>query len=182
MKRIVERRLLLRAVTGRDAPILAKWFNHQDNVRFMSPIIRGRKHTLRGIRKEIKSMDREYERSFMVVEKKMKKTIGYAGIDDIFQLDKRGEIYFIIGDKSEQGKGYGKEIVALLLEYAFHKLRLHSVSASAVVENKASLAILAKFGFKRIGVRRDYNNIQGKYVDEMLFDLLDREYFRKRNV
>ena len=95
-------------------------------------------------------------------------------------MDKRGEIFFLIGEKDEQGKGYGKEIVSLLLEQAFGKLKLHSVSASAVLENKASIAILKKAGFRKIGVRRDYNRINGKYVNEVLFDLLVTEYLKKK--
>lgn len=146
----------------------------------MSPLIRGKKHTIRSVQKEIKTLDPEYERLFVVCEKKTQKPIGHAGIDDIFRLDKRGEIFFLIGEKKEQGKGYGKEIVSLLLEYAFKKLKLHSVSASAVIGNNASIAILMKAGFRKIGIRRDYNRIQGKYVDEVLFDLLEKEYARKR--
>lgn len=180
MNQNVEKRLFLRKVGLADAPLLVRWFNDHSNVQFMSPIIRGKKHTLPSIKTEIRSIDPEYEQLFIVCRRKTQKPIGHAGIDDLFRLDKRGEIFFLIGEKSEQGKGYGKEIVSLLLEQAFGKLKLHSVSASAMVENRASIAILKKAGFKKIGIRRDYNWINGKYEDELLFDLLDKEYSRKK--
>lgn len=174
-----EKRLFLRPLTLRDASLLAKWFNDDVNVRFMSPLIRGKKHSLLSVRKEIKSIDPEYERLFLVCKKKDNTPIGHAGIDDIFQLDRRGEIFFLVGEKNEQGKSYGKEIISLLLEYSFQKLKLHSVSASAMVENKASIAILRKAGFRKVGIRRDYNYVHGKYLDEVLFDLLAKEYFQR---
>ncbi len=171
----MKERLILRSLNVNDAPLLVKWFNDNNNVRFMSPLIRGKKHSLLSVRTEIKGIDKEYERLFLVRKKENNTPIGHAGIDDIFMLDKRGEIFFLIGEKSEQGKGYGKEIVSLLLEHAFKKLKLHSVSASAMAENKASIAILKKAGFKKVGVKRDYNYVAGKYADEILFDLLAGE-------
>ena len=180
MKQDVEKRLFLREVRLADAPLLVRWFNDHNNVRYMSPIIRGKRHTLPSMKTEIRSIDPEYEQLFIVCRRKTQKPIGHAGIDDLFRLDKRGEIFFLIGEKDEQGKGYGKEIVSLLLEQAFGKLKLHSVSASAVLENKASIAILKKAGFRKIGVRRDYNRINGKYVNEVLFDLLVTEYLKKK--
>ena len=172
-------RVFIRKVKVKDAPILVHWLNNKKNTRYMSPLVRCHRHTKISVKKEIKNVDRFYERLFMVYVKGQDKPIGHAGIDDIYFEDKRGEIFFLIGDKENQGKGYGKEIVNALLRYGFKRLHLHSISATAVADNQASIHLLQKAGFKKIGIRREYNCINGRFVDEIQYDLLAKEYNQK---
>lgn len=172
-------RVFLRRVKVQDAPLLVRWLNDKRNTRYMSPIIRCHRHTLRSVRKEIKSLDPFYERLFMVYVRGQEKPIGHAGVDDIFFEDKRGEIFFLIGDRENWGKGYGKEIVDALLWYGFKRLHLNGLFATAAVDNIASIKILKKAGFKKIGIRREYNYINGRFVDEVLFDLTYRDYAKR---
>ena len=168
-------KLYLQPVKVTDAKILAQWFNDHENVKYMSPYVRCLKHTPKSVALDIKNTDPDLERQFMVYIKNKKEPIGYAGIEEIDFDDKRGEIYFLIGDRSEQGKGYGQEITRLLIDYAFNKLKLHSLFADVTVLNKPSIKLMEKCGFRRIGVRRDYNYIDGKFVDEVFFDLVKKE-------
>jgi diamine N-acetyltransferase len=115
----------------------------------------------------------------MVYLKGKKDPIGHAGIDDLDFDDKRGEIFFLIGDRKEQGKGYGKEIVKLLLKYGFKQLHFHSIFASAVIVNISSQKILERSGFRKIGVRRGYNLINGKFLDEVFYDITIDDYKRE---
>ncbi len=171
--------IFLRKVKLNDARILVHWFNDKRNVQYMSPLVRCHRHTLRSVRKEIKNVDLFYERPFMVYVKGKEEPIGQAGIDDIFLEDKRGEIYFLIGDRENWGKGYGREIVNALLRYGFKRLHLNSLFATATVNNIASNKVLKKAGFKKIGIRREYNYIKGRFVDEILYDLTAKEYFKR---
>ena len=41
------------------------------------------------------------------------------------------------------------------------------------IENKASIALFTKFGFKKIGIKKDWNLINGSYKDEVLFQLIN---------
>jgi len=134
--------LSLRKVRVNDAPLIAKWYKDKNNVKYMSTVVRCMKNTPLSLRKEIKESDSNYERMFMVLKKGKKQPIGQAGIDELNLYDKRGEIFFLIGDKEEQGKGYGKEILKLLLKEAFEKLKLHSLFATATVNNLPSIKTL----------------------------------------
>lgn len=177
---MAENRIFLRKATLKDAPLIANWFNDKKNVYFMNPVVRCRKHTTKSIAQELKEADPSYERWLMICLKSNKKPIGHAGIDELDLHDKRGEIFFLIGNKEEQGKGYGKEALGLLLDYAFRKMKLHSLFATVTHLNKPSLKTIKKFGFKKVGVRREYNNYHSKFVDEILFDLLDREFLHRK--
>lgn len=171
--------IFLRKVRLKDARILVHWLNDKRNTRYMSPLVRCHRHTLRSVRKEIKNVDPFYERLFMVYVKGQEEPIGHAGIDDIFFEDKRGEIFFLIGGRENWGKGYGREIVNALLRYGFKRLHLNSLSATAAVDNIASIKILKKGGFKKMGIRREYNYINDRFVDEIMYDLTAKEYMKR---
>jgi RimJ/RimL family protein N-acetyltransferase len=173
---MTQKEIFLRRVEAKDAFILSEWFNDSENVKYMSTVIRCKYHTRESIESEIKNSDDNYERLFMACVKGHEVPIGHAGIDDIDSNDKRGEIFFLIGDMDEQGKGYGKIIVRLLLDYAFNELCLNTLSATATLENTPSIIILAKCGFRQGGLRRQYHRLDGRYLDEILFDITRNDY------
>jgi diamine N-acetyltransferase len=168
----------LRNVEPHDAKFIAQWFSDEEIAKYMSTVVRNRKHTPESVMYDILNSDSTYERLFMVYADNEKYPIGHAGIDDIDTYDRRGEIFFLIGNKDYLGKGIGKLIVKELQEYGFRILRLHSLFATAAVENYASVKILESCGFTRIGIRRGYNRVGSRYMDEVLFDMLGEDYLR----
>jgi diamine N-acetyltransferase len=168
--------VFLRKVMLADAGLIAGWFNDTENVKYMSTYVRCNKHSKETVEEEISVSNERYEHLFMVCLAGNGRPIGTAGIDDIDPYDNRGEIFFLIGEKDEKGKGHGKTIVRLLLDYAFKELGMNSLFATAAVKNEPSIALLNKSGFTKIGVRREYNNIDGVYVDEVFFDMTADEY------
>jgi len=79
-------------------------------------------------------------------------------------------------DEDEQGKGYMKESVRLLLKYAFDECELHRIEASALINNEKSRGVLTKCGFKLIGINEKYLLINGKWEDHATYCIL-KEYF-----
>lgn len=72
-------------------------------------------------------------------------------------------------DEKEQGKGYMKEALRLVLDYAFDDMELHRVEASTLVDNIRSQRVLNGCGFKEIGVSEKYLYINGKWRDHKTF-------------
>jgi ribosomal-protein-alanine N-acetyltransferase len=72
-------------------------------------------------------------------------------------------------DKNEQGKGYMKEALGLVLEYVFDDLALHRVEATTLVDNVKSQAVLLACGFKEIGISEKYLYINGEWRDHKVF-------------
>ncbi len=172
--------LEFRSVEQKDAEILHSWFNDQDNVKFMSTKIRSRNHSRLSMECDILNSDRNYERLWMIYEKNGSDPIVHAGIDDIEFHDQRAEIFFMIGEWSAKGKGYGNEIGRFLVDHAFSQLKLNSLFATATVMNNPSITILRNIGFTEIGIRRQYHYMDGKYYDEILFDMVREDFdFRK---
>lgn len=78
-------------------------------------------------------------------------------------------------DKDEQGKGYAKEAVNLILEYAFNTLNLHRIQASTLVNNIKSKNVLKACGFKEIGISKKYLFINGDWKDHYIFYKLNEK-------
>jgi ribosomal-protein-alanine N-acetyltransferase len=72
-------------------------------------------------------------------------------------------------DEREQGKGYMKEAVNLILNYAFQTLKLHRVEAGTLVNNIKSISVLKACGFKEIGISEKYLFINGHWQDHLIF-------------
>lgn len=72
-------------------------------------------------------------------------------------------------DEDEQGKGYMKEAVNLIVDYAFKEMGLHRVEASALVDNIKSQRVLKGCGFKELGLNEKYLYINGQWRDHVTF-------------
>lgn len=86
----------------------------------------------------------------------------------VYGLFKSGILGYSI-DKDQQGKGYMKEAVNMVVNYAFKELELHRIEASALVDNERSKGVLVGCGFKELGINEKYLFINGKWRDHITY-------------
>lgn len=97
------------------------------------------------------------------------KLIGKAKISNIvYGVFKSGILGYSI-DKECEGRGYMKESIRLVLEYAKEYLDLHRVEASVLTTNSRSKGVLLACGFEEVGVNKKYLFINGKWSDHITF-------------
>lgn len=72
-------------------------------------------------------------------------------------------------DEDEQGKGYMKESVKLVSDYAFDEMGLHRLEASTLVDNIKSQSVLKGCDFKELGFNKKYLFINGEWRDHITF-------------
>lgn len=72
-------------------------------------------------------------------------------------------------DKDYEGRGYMKEAVGLVLEYAFSEMELHRVEASTLIDNIKSQKVLLACNFKELGINKEYLLINGAWRDHKTF-------------
>lgn len=72
-------------------------------------------------------------------------------------------------DEKEQSKGYMKEAVKLVMEYAFEELELHRIEATTLIDNEKSQRVLRSCGFKELGISEKHLYINGEWRDQMVF-------------
>ena len=97
------------------------------------------------------------------------------GMIDVFDFEfkhRRAGIGILIKDEKDRGKGYAKEALGLLVDYCFHQLDLHQLYCNISEDNERSLGLFTAKGFQRIGLKRDWNNVNGKFKNEFMFQLI----------
>lgn len=68
-----------------------------------------------------------------------------------------------------EGRGYMKEALKLVVNYAFENMKLHRIEASTLVDNNRSQNVLMSCGFKEIGISKKYLFIDGMWRDHKIF-------------
>lgn len=99
-----------------------------------------------------------------------------VGLVDLFDFDpknNRAGVGIVIQGNENKNKNIGTEALALLIEFAFSNLNLHQLFANISTENVASIALFTKFGFTKIGVKKGWTLIKGKYKDEAMYQLIN---------
>ncbi|MEV7995103.1 GNAT family protein [Streptomyces sp. NPDC086077] len=81
----------------------------------------------------------------------------------------------LIGPRG-RGRGLGTEATRLVVGHGFERLGLHRVHLEAYGDNERALRVYRKVGFVVEGVRRESALRDGKWVDEVLMAVLDREW------
>ena len=115
-----------------------------------------------------------------IIAKASGKTIGNISLNKIDQTHRRARLGIMIGDKNYWGKGYGREAITLLLDFAFNVLNIHSISLTVHSYNKRAIRSYKAVGFKQAGKRRQAHFWGGKYYDNILMDILASEFKKSK--
>lgn len=98
------------------------------------------------------------------------------GLIDLFDFDpknNRAGVGIIIREDDKRDKKNGTEALGLIINYAFQNLNLHQLYANIGIKNKESLALFSKFNFQKIGIKKDWNLVNGVYKDQFLYQLIN---------
>jgi diamine N-acetyltransferase len=99
------------------------------------------------------------------------------GLIDLFEFDPKNNkagIGIVIQANDNRNKKIGSEALELLIKYSFKHLNLHQLYANISSENEASKALFTKFGFQKIGTKKDWILVNGIYKDEDVFQLIKK--------
>lgn len=100
-------------------------------------------------------------------------TTAWIGLD---RGSRTAELGIMIGAKDAWNRGYGTEVVRLMLEYGFTVLGLHSAFLRHVGFNERAHRAYVKAGFRVIGRRRESVWWAGKAYDMVYMDCLASEF------
>jgi RimJ/RimL family protein N-acetyltransferase len=102
--------------------------------------------------------------------------IGEIRLDCVDFWDKRATLAVGIADKTRLGQGLGTEAIRLVLRYAFDVLNLHRISARVLEYNTRAIRAYEKCGFVVEGRERESARVDGKWHDDVMMGVLDREF------
>lgn len=104
------------------------------------------------------------------------KYIGHCVLFDFDHLARTAMLGIGIGDPEYQGRGYGREVIRLVLDYAFRIRNLQKVWLTVNAGNKRAIRAYAACGFVEEGRQRRQIWTQNAYDDLVTMGLLREEW------
>jgi RimJ/RimL family protein N-acetyltransferase len=126
--------------------------------------------------KILQQMIDKNEYIFGIINKENDVLIGNCGLHNVNNIDGRAEFGIFIGDKSNWGKGFGKDATRLILDFGFNILNLHEIYLQVFEYNPAAIKLYEQVGFKKAGTFREAKIIGGRKFDIIIMDILAEEY------
>jgi ribosomal-protein-alanine N-acetyltransferase len=98
--------------------------------------------------------------------------IGYVQIAGINAVHRSAELGIRIGAEKNRGQGYGKEALALAVEFCWNHLNLNRLQLLVFKHNQRAASAYKAVGFKKEGLLRKAAFIDGEWVDVILMAAL----------
>lgn len=128
----------------------------------------------------LQRFDSNRNHGFLVIHRPSGDLVGVININEVirgaFQSGAIGYYAF----EPHAGKGLMRKALLLVLKHAFGKLKLHRVEANIQPGNRASLALVQKFGFVREGLSKRMLKLKGRWKDHERWALLAEDFARQR--
>lgn len=115
---------------------------------------------------------------FVIIEKESQKLIGDLGVHFIGSENKQTEIGCTL-DKHFQNKGYATEALNAVMDYLFNTLNKHRIIASIDSENKSSIRLVERIGFRKEAHFVESLFVNGDWVDDLIYAILGKEWNAK---
>jgi RimJ/RimL family protein N-acetyltransferase len=104
------------------------------------------------------------------------KCIGQCALFNFNETAQTCELGITIGDKAYWGRGYGRDAIHSLLDYAFHLRNMHRVYLSVNGNNQRAIRAYKSCGFVEEGSLRAHVWHNGDYIDLVMMGLLREEW------
>lgn len=118
---------------------------------------------------------RQLESVDYVIEKD-DKLIGYVNLFRKNERNRSADLEVVIGDKSEQRKGYGKEAMSLFLTEEYQNGIYNSLISNIFDFNKPSLRLHQSLGYQKIGDRYEAYYANGSLRDMQTYEMNQEIY------
>lgn len=172
-RKLVGKKVYLSPMNAEDVEVYIKWLNDfavTDGLGTSNKIV-----SLEDEKEWISQNSNQYQ--FAIVRLEDNQLIGNCGFHAIDHLRQCSDVGLFIGDEENRNKGYGKEVLNLLLDYGFYYMNLNNIMLKVFSFNERAINCYKNVGFKEIGRRRQSYYLKGRFYDEVFMDKLRDEHF-----
>jgi len=148
-----------------DYRICKPWLEDKNITKWLSSVLRFGKYYK--IIHEMLISNKKSNLFFIYAEDK---PVGLAGLMNIDLMDKRAEVWYLLGSKSDRNKNIATKAVNLLKDVAVQELKLFTLYAYVTKSNVASTRVLGKNGFKYVGKFSNAFRLNDLFEDLLIFD------------
>ena len=125
-----------------------------------------------GYRAYLDRIDGERAFGFFIARNSDDALVGVININDVIRGGFRSGSFGYYGSAAFSGRGYMVEGMGLVLDQAFGPLGLHRIEANVQPGNPASLALIARVGFRKEGFSPAFLQVDGVWCDHERWAIL----------
>jgi RimJ/RimL family protein N-acetyltransferase len=176
-------RIRLRRDERTDIPEFVKWLNDPEVRRylsFMMPISMANEELWFENMLRLPAAEQpfaiEIRKTSHEKEAETWQMIGNCSFMDMDHTARSAEVGLFIGDKSCWNKGYGTEVMRLLLQFGFETLNLNRIFLRVDEHNQGGIRAYHKAGFVEEGRLRQAVYRDGEYFDFLIMSVIRSEW------
>lgn len=176
---IITERLLLRPIHRNDASAVFAYRSDKLTNQYQGWIPETFEDVIDFIQNKVCSlMNRPGTWFQLVIVNKESGIIGDIGIHFTDEESKQVELGCTIA-KKYQGHGYATEAMSAVINLLFNELNKHRITASIDPRNTDSIKLIERLGFRQEAHFRESLLINGVWVDDLVYGLLENEWKMK---
>ncbi len=174
-------RLLLRSLEGGDLPFVLSHFGDPQVTRYLldSPPLRS-ENEARELIEFYATREGHGPNRWCIVRRADDTAIGTCGFHCWEPQHRRAEIGYDLSPAA-WGHGYMTEVLRAAITHGFERLELNRIEALVYGENRRSIKLLERLGFRAEATLRDDFERDGEAYDHELYALLQRDRPSGRN-
>ena len=170
-------KIILRPVESQDIEKFYKWRNDPDikKMAMMHPF----PVTLESEKKWFENISNNKDNKliiFSVVDNSDKRVVGFIRLFNINWIHRYSYFGIVLGEEIARGKGFGKDAVKLIVDYALNTLNLHKIVLEVIDANNIAIELYKQLGFIEEGRLKNQVLIDNHWHDVLIMSLLkDKE-------
>lgn len=172
-KKLIGKKCYLSPAEPEDGDLIARWYNDGEISAAESNVYMAL--SAGQVRERVQTMIDGGDTSFIVVDLATDRPVGMVDLEANLVFG-NATLGIVIGEKEIWGRGYAREAILLILDFAFNALNLHNVMLGVYAFNTRAVRLYRSIGFKEIGRKREYMLMAGQRVDMIMMDILSTEY------
>lgn len=112
---------------------------------------------------------------YILIEKESQQIIGDLGVHFLDEANTQCELGCTLR-KASQNQGYATEALRRVVDFLFNDLNKHRITVSIDPANTASIRLIERLGFRKEAHMIESLYFNGKWVDDLIYALLKREW------
>lgn len=162
-------KISLRPLEPSDIDLLYKWENNLKIWEVSNTKTPFSKHIMAQYIMEAAKDIYETKQLRLIIQNEKEEAVGAVDLFDFEPYHLRAGVGVLIHNKTDRNKGYAKDALQALSNYATEILGLRLLYANITEDNTNSIQLFEKSGFKKSGIKKDWIKTINGWKDEILF-------------
>lgn len=174
MNLLANKNISLRALEPEDLEIMYRWENDTGLWHLSNTLVPYSRYLLKEYLEHSRKDIFELKQLRLIIETNGEgRAVGAIDLFDFDPFHRRAGVGILIAEKSDRKKGYAREALETLKDYAFRVLNLHQLFCNIGSGNQDSINLFKAAGFRVAGEKKEWLFTGKGYEDEWLLQCIN---------